>query len=81
VLKLFRYVCNLLMLIVEDRRYVDVPSYSVKFDSSYRLIHPLSWGLMHLFMSIAFLLGISLIYDLIVYLGFLPFYSFEGGKV
>jgi hypothetical protein len=51
VLKLFCYMCNLLMSIVEDRRHVDVPSYSVKFDSSYGLIHLLSWGLMHLFMS------------------------------
>jgi hypothetical protein len=45
VLKLFRHVCKLLMLIVEDRRHVDVPSHSVKFDSSHGLMHPLSWGL------------------------------------
>jgi hypothetical protein len=41
VLKLFRHVCNLLMSIVEDRRHVDVPSHSVKFDSSHGLMHPL----------------------------------------
>jgi hypothetical protein len=51
VLKLFRHVCKLLILIVEDRRHVDVPSHSVKFDSSYRLIHLLSWGLIHPFIS------------------------------
>jgi hypothetical protein len=33
VLKLFRYIYKLLMSIVEDRRHVDVPSHSVKFDS------------------------------------------------
>jgi hypothetical protein len=32
---------QLLMSIVEDRRHVDVPSHSVKFDSSHGLMHPL----------------------------------------
>jgi hypothetical protein len=41
VLKLFRNICNLLMSIVEDRRHVYVLSYSVKFDSSWGVIHPL----------------------------------------
>jgi hypothetical protein len=34
-------MCKLLMSIVEDRRHVYVPSYSVKFDSSWGLMHPL----------------------------------------
>jgi hypothetical protein len=33
VLKLFRYIYKLLISIVEDCCYVDVPLYSVKFDS------------------------------------------------
>jgi hypothetical protein len=49
VLKLFRYVCKLLMSIVEDRRHVDVPSHSVKFDSIGLCTHSLRGLCTHLY--------------------------------